>query len=57
MAKITLKQLQSKYRGKYVQYYKCPFWDTNEKGEQLFEVGKVYKEIHENTELAEDITN
>jgi hypothetical protein len=53
--KLTAKQVQRKYRGRYVDVSKCPFWDTNQKGEQLFEVRKSYAEIRENTCKAEDV--
>ena len=46
MKKLTLKQIKRKYAGKYIEVYKCPFWDTNEKGESLFEVLKAYRTIH-----------
>lgn len=53
--KLTLKQVQKKYKGRYIDVRKCPSWDTNEKDEQLYEVRKAYREIHENTTLAEDL--
>lgn len=53
MKKLTLKQVQTKYKGRYVEFYKC--CDTNEKGEALYEVRKTYEEIHENTTLGEDV--
>ena len=55
MKKLTLKQVQRKYKGKYIEVCKCPDWDRNEKGEKLYEVRKSYKEIHENTTRAEDL--
>lgn len=55
MTKLTLKQVQAKYNGKYIEVYKCPLWDTDEKGNRLFEVRKAYKDIHENTTRAEDL--
>ena len=53
--KLTKEQINKKYKDKYIEVYECPFWDTNKKGEQLFEVRKVYSEIHENTARSEDI--
>lgn len=51
MQKITMPQLIKKYKGKYIDVYSYPSWDTNEKWEQLFEVRKAYSSIHENTAL------
>jgi len=53
--KLTLKQVQKKYKGKYIDVRKRPMWDTNEKGESLFEVHKAYTREHENTTRAEVI--
>jgi hypothetical protein len=53
--KLTAKQINKKYKGKYVEIYMCPFWDTNKKREQLYEVRKVFSQIHENTTRGEDV--
>jgi hypothetical protein len=55
MKKLTLQQVQKKYKGKYIEVSKCPFWDTNENGDALYGVRKAYKDIHENTTRAEDL--
>lgn len=55
MQKLTAKEINTKYRGKYVDVYECPSWDTDEYGQKLYEVRKVYDEIHENTTLGEDV--
>ena len=55
MKKLTLREVQKKYRGKYIEVSKCPMWDTNERGEALYEVRKAYKDIHENTTRTEDL--
>ena len=48
----TKEQINKKYRGKYIEIYKT--YDY-EKQKDLYEVRKVYKEIHENTTLGEDV--
>lgn len=55
MKKLTAKQINKKFKGKYVDIYKLPSWDKNEKGEELYELRKVYSQIHENTTLGEDV--
>lgn len=55
MKKYTKEQINKKYKGKYVEIYKCPLWDTDENGNRLYEVRKSYSEIHENTTLGEDV--
>jgi len=55
MKKLTLKQVNKKYAGRYIEFSKCPAWDTNEKDERLYEVGRTFEEIHENTTLGEDV--
>ncbi len=55
MNKLTLKQVRSKFKGRYIEVSKLPFWDVNDKGEALYEVRKSFKEVHENTTLAEDL--
>jgi len=47
MKKLTSEQVNKKYRGKYVDVYR----DYT----GLYEVRKVYKTIHENTTLGEDV--
>ncbi|MFA5543284.1 MAG: hypothetical protein WDA47_05885 [Bacilli bacterium] len=55
MKKLTAKQINKKYKGRYVDIYKLPLWDTNDKGERLYEVRAVYPVIHENTTRGEDV--
>jgi len=50
--KMTKKEVNKKYKGKYIEIYiqwdyKNDCWD--------YEVGKIYKKIHENTTLGEDV--
>jgi hypothetical protein len=52
---MTAKQINKRYKGKYVDVYKLPSWKKNDKGEELFEVRKIFTEIHENTTLGEDV--
>jgi len=49
---LTQKQVNKKYNNKYIEIrqeydYKNQCW--------LYEVGKTYKEIHENTTLGQDV--
>lgn len=53
--KLTLKQVKTKYKWRYIDVHKCPDWDRNAKGEKLYEVRRSYKDIHENTTRAEDL--
>lgn len=55
MIKMNASQVLKKYKGKYIDVYKLPYWDSNSKGEQLYEVRKSYSTIHENTTLVKDI--
>jgi hypothetical protein len=55
MKKLTLKEVRRKYKGRYIDVYECPLWDTNESGERLYEIRNSYNEIHENTTRAEDL--
>lgn len=55
MKKLTAEQVRKKYAGKDVDIYECPSWDTDKKGNRLFEVRKSFSEIHENTTRAEDV--
>jgi lipopolysaccharide biosynthesis glycosyltransferase len=55
MQKLTQKQVNKKYFNRYVEFSTLPSWDTNDKGERLFEIRKSYKEIHENTSLGQDV--
>lgn len=47
MENFTKEQVNKKYAGKYVDIYK--------RYDGLYEVRKVYKEIHENTTRGEDV--
>lgn len=50
--KLTKQQVNKKYKGKYIEIYKS--YDYSNK-EYLYEIGKVYSVIHENTTLGEDV--
>lgn len=52
MAKLTREQVNRKYAGKYIEIYKTFDYSSHK---WLYEVGKVYKEIHENTTRGEDV--
>lgn len=54
MRKLTAKEVVKKYKGKFIEVNELPFWDTNDKGEKLFEVWKSYSVIHENTTFVKD---
>ena len=49
MKKYTIDQIHNKYKGKYINFYACPHWDTDKNNNALYEVRKVYRSIHENT--------
>ncbi len=44
---LTKEQINKKYKGKYVEFYK--------NFDKFYVVRKVYKAIHENTTLGEDV--
>ena len=48
----TLEEVQKKFKDKYVDVYRKLDYST---GEVRFEIRKVYKEIHENTTLGQDV--
>lgn len=50
--KYTKEQINKKYKGRYIEIYKT-FDYTNK--QWLYEVGKTFKDIHENTTLGEDV--
>jgi hypothetical protein len=52
MKKYTKEQINKKYAWKYIDVYSTVDCTTRQK---LYEVRKVYKEIHENTTLWEDV--
>ena len=52
MKKYTLKEIQTKYNGKYVDVYRVLDYSA---GDVRFEVRKVYNTIHENTTLGQDV--
>jgi hypothetical protein len=52
MKQYTAEQIRKKYAGKYIQIHKL--YDYN-KHIDLYEVIKVYKEIHEDTTRGEDV--
>lgn len=52
MKQYTLKEAQKKYKGRYIKVIKT--YDY-QKSINLYEVIKTYKEIHEDTTLAEDL--
>ncbi len=49
---LTKEQVNKKYRGKYVEFYRLYNWETRR---DEYEIRKVYKTIHENTTLGEDV--
>lgn len=55
MKPLTAKEVLKKYKGKYIEVNELPFWDTNDKGERLYEVYKAYSVIHENTTFVQDL--
>lgn len=55
LTKLTAKQINKKYKGKYVEVYKLPSWDKDKDGNELYEVRGVFNEIHENTTRGEDV--
>lgn len=52
MNEYTLKQINKKFKDKYVDVYRKLDYKT---GGVVFEVRKVYKEIHENSTLGQDV--
>jgi len=50
--KLTQKQIAKKYKGRYIEVGQT--YDYAE-GCWMYEVRKSYKDIHENTTLAEDL--
>lgn len=52
MIKLTREQVNRRYKGKYIEIYKT--YDYSE-GCWIYEVRKIYNEIHENTTLGEDV--
>jgi len=50
--KYTAEQINKKYKGKYVEVSYS--YDYSE-GKNIYTVHKVYKDIHENTTLGEDV--
>ena len=52
MKKLTQKQINKKYAGKYISFIKNFDYTTKS---WVYEVIKTYKEIHENTTLGEDV--
>ena len=50
--KMTAKQINKKYKGRYIEVSKT--FDHSE-GVWMYEVGRTFKEIHENTTLGEDV--
>jgi hypothetical protein len=49
----TAKELARKYRGKYIKVSKES--SHSEDGEALYTLIKAYKDIHEDTTMAEDL--
>jgi len=52
MKKYTLEQIRKKYNDKYIDISKSYNYKTRE---DVYEVRKVYSEIHENTTLGQDV--
>ena len=50
--KLTKEQVNKKYKGRYIEIYKTRDYQNDI---DLYEVGKTYKEIHENTTKGEDV--
>lgn len=50
--RYTLKQVQNKFRDKYVDVYRVFDYSS---GDVMFEIKKVYDTIHENTTLGQDL--
>lgn len=50
--KLTKEQVNKKYKDKYVDFYGTFDYSTKE---YVYEIRKVYKEIHENTTLGQDV--
>ena len=50
--KLTKEQVNKKYKGRYVEVSRTRDYQNDI---NLYEVGKTYKEIHENTTLGEDV--
>jgi len=49
---LTKEQVNKKYKGRYIEFTKIKDFNNDI---DLYEVGKTYKEIHENTTLGEDV--
>jgi len=52
MKTYTQKQINTKYKGKYIEVSKRYDYENDE---YRYTVGKTYKVIHENTTLGEDV--
>lgn len=52
MKTLTKEQVNKKYAGKYIEFYKRYDYD---KQIDVYEVRKTYSIIHENTTLGEDV--
>jgi hypothetical protein len=52
MKTLTKEQVNKKYRGKYVEFIETYDYTT---GKTMYEILNVYKTIHENTSLGEDV--
>lgn len=56
--KYTAEQINKKYNNKYITIYPLhnEYWnDKTNKYQTVYEVRKVYSEIHENTTLGQDV--
>lgn len=49
MKKLTALQVLKKYKGKFIEVNELPFWETDDKGNRLYQVLKSYTTIRENT--------
>jgi len=52
MKTLTKEQVNKKYRGKYVEFIETYDYTT---GKTMYKILNVYKTIHENTTLGEDV--
>jgi len=52
MKTLTQAQVNKKYKDKYVDFYGT--YDYTKK-QKMYEIRKVYSEIHENTTLGQDV--
>ena len=49
---LTKEEVNKKYKGKYIEFRRSYNWETRQDD---YEIRKVYRTIHENTTLGEDV--